>query len=145
MVNIQSVRCPAVKLQMQSGLVVEPQIALQTVMRRADGVMCVHIPLIIICNALSETFDDQDIPPAVFTVSADLNPLVFHAPRELMAGELNPLIGVDDLVAAIHRIASLTELKQKSWVIVLESRQAVLGDSPSQARRRETQIQDASR
>ncbi len=68
---------------MRSGLVVEHQLARQTVVRRADGVICVQIHRLIF-NALPESFDEHVIPPAAFAVHADLNPLVFQEPRELL-------------------------------------------------------------
>ncbi len=67
-----------------------------------DGVICVQIDLLIL-NALSESFDEHVIPPAALAVHADLNPLVFQESRELLAGELTPLVGVEDLGAAILR------------------------------------------
>jgi hypothetical protein len=73
-----------------------------TVVRGADGVICVQIHLLIL-NTLPASFDEQVIPPAALSVNADLHPLVFQEPRELLAGELTPLIRVEDPGTAILR------------------------------------------
>jgi len=85
---------------MRSGLIVEHQIALQALMRSADGVIRVQIDLLIF-DALPESLDEHVISPAAFSVHADLNAVVGQEPRELLAGELAPLVGVEDLGAAI--------------------------------------------
>ncbi len=87
---------------MRSGLVIERQIPLHALVRRPDGVVGVEIDLLV-CNAFPESFHKYVIPPAAFAIHADLNPLVFQESRELLAGELAPLVSVEDLRAAILR------------------------------------------
>ena len=102
MVIIDLVRRLALKRLMRSGLVVEPQITLQPLMRRVDGVIRVQIDLLIF-DTFPESLHENVIPPAAFAMHADLNAVVFQESRELLAGELAPLIRVEDLGAAILR------------------------------------------
>jgi hypothetical protein len=46
---------------------------------------------------------DNVVSPTAFAIHADLKPLGFQEPRELLAGELTPLVGVEDLGTAILR------------------------------------------
>ena len=77
-------------------------IARQPLVRGLDGVVCVQIDLLVF-EALPESFDEHVVPPTPFSVHADLDAVVRQEPRELLAGELAPLIGVEDLGAAILR------------------------------------------
>ena len=90
----------AVKRPVRSGLVVERQVALQALVRCADGLIGVQIDLLVF-DALPESFHKHVVPPTPFPVHADLDAVVFQEPRELQAGELAPLIGIEDLGRAI--------------------------------------------
>ena len=81
-------------------LVIECQVALQALVRGADGLVGVQIHLLVF-DALPESFHEHVVAPAAFPVHADLNAVVFQEPRELLAGELAPLIGVEDVGRAI--------------------------------------------
>jgi len=87
---------------MRPGLVVEHQIARQPLLRRADGVIGVQVDLLVF-DAFPQPFYEYVVSPASFSVHADLNALVFQESRELLAGELAPLVSVEDLRAAILR------------------------------------------
>ncbi len=99
---VHLVRRLASKRLMWTRLVVEHQIAFQPLVRCADGIIRVQIHLLIF-NALPESLHEHVIPPAAFAVHADVNAVVFQKSRELLAGELAPLIRVEDLGAAILR------------------------------------------
>ena len=71
-------------------------------MCRADGVIRVQIDLLVF-DTFPESLHEHVIPPAAFAVHADLNPLIFQESCELLAGELTPLVGIEDLGAAILR------------------------------------------
>ena len=81
---------------MRPGLVVERQIAFQALMRGPDGLVGVQIHLLVF-DALPESFDEHVVPPAPFSVHADLDAVVDQEPGELLAGKLAPLIRVEDL------------------------------------------------
>jgi len=92
----------AAKRLMRSGLVVKRQVALQPLLGRTDGVVRVQIHLLVFDTSPQPLYKHV-VPPAAFAVHADLNPLVFQESRELLAGELTPLVGVEDLGTAILR------------------------------------------
>ena len=85
---------------MRSCLVVERQVALQALLRGADGLVGVQIDLLVF-DALPESFHEHVVPPAAFPIHADLDAVVLQQPREFLAGELAPLIGVEDVRRAI--------------------------------------------
>ena len=96
MVSVHPVRRLAVKRPMRPGLVVERQVALQPLLGGADGLVGVEIHLLV-CEALPESFHEHVVPPTPFPVHADLDAVVLQEPRELLAGELAALIGIEDL------------------------------------------------
>lgn len=102
MIIIDLVRRLAIKRLRRVGLIVEQQIALQPLIGSADGVIRVQIDLLIF-QAPPESFHAYVIPPAAVAVHADLNAVVFQESREPLAGELAPVIRVEDLRAAILR------------------------------------------
>ena len=98
-----------VKRPVRSGLGLERYLTFYNQVRGADGLIGVQIDLLVF-DALPESFDKHVVPPTPFPVHADLNAVVCQEPRELQAGELAPLIGIEDLGRAIaahgvlHRI-----------------------------------------
>ena len=56
---------------------------------------------LLVCDAFPGSFHKHVIPPAACAVHADLNAVMSEKSCEHMAGELAPLIGVEDLGAAI--------------------------------------------
>ena len=90
----------AVKRPVRSGLVVKCQVALQALVRGTDGLIGVQIDLLVF-DALPEPFHEHVVAPAAFPIHADLDPVGVQQPRELLTGELAPLIGVEDLWRAI--------------------------------------------
>jgi hypothetical protein len=87
---------------MRSGLVVEHQIAFHALMRSPNRLVGVQIHLLVF-DTFPASFHTHVIPPATFSVHAHLNAVVGQEPRELLAGELASLVGVEDLGAAILR------------------------------------------
>ena len=85
---------------MRPGLIVERQIALQALVGRTDGVVRVHIDLLVF-NTLPKSIDEHVVPPTSFPVHADLDTVVVQGPRKLLTGELAPLIRIEDLRRAI--------------------------------------------
>ena len=90
----------AVKRPVWSLLIVEYQVALQALVCGADGLVGVQIDLLVF-NAFPRSFHEHVVPPTPFPVHADLDAVVLQEPRELLAGELAPLIGMEDLRRAI--------------------------------------------
>src|SRR5665811_422533 len=80
---------------MRSGLVIERQIPLQTLVRSPNGVVGVPRDLLVF-EAFPESFYKHVIPPTPFSIHADLDAVVRQESRELLAGELAALIGVED-------------------------------------------------
>ena len=85
---------------MRSGLVVECQIALLALVCSPYGVVGVQIHLLVF-DAFPESLHKHVVAPAAFPVHADLDAVVSQKPRELLAGELAPLIDIEDLRRAI--------------------------------------------
>jgi hypothetical protein len=70
--------------------VVERQVAFQSLLRCADGLVGVQIDLLVF-DALPESFHKHVVAPTACAVHADLNAVLFENPRELQACELAPL------------------------------------------------------
>lgn len=102
MVIVHLVGRLAVKGPMWPGLVVERQVARQALMRSLSRLVGVQIDLLVF-DTFPESFHKHVIAPAPFAVHADLNAVVGQQPCERLAGELAPLIGVEDLGTAILR------------------------------------------
>ena len=92
---VHLVRRLAVKRLMRPGLIVERQVALHALMGRTDSLVRVHIDLLVF-NALPESLDEHVVPPTPFSVHADLDAVVRQEACELLAGELAPLVGIED-------------------------------------------------
>lgn len=90
----------AVKCLMRPGLVVEHQVACQALMRSPNRFVRVQIDLLV-GNVLPESCHEHVVSPAPFSVHADLNTVVCQQLRELLARELAPLIGTENLRRAI--------------------------------------------
>lgn len=102
MVIVHLVRRLAVKRLMRPGLVVERQIARHPLVRGRDGVVRVHRDLLVF-DALPPSLDEHVVPPTDFSIHADLDTVVGQQPRQRLARELAPLIGVEDIGTAILR------------------------------------------
>ncbi len=76
-------------------LVIECQVALHALVRTPNGVVGVQIDLLV-SEAFPESFYQHGIPPTPFSIHADLDAVVRQESRELLAGELAALIGVED-------------------------------------------------
>ena len=76
-VIVHLVRRLAVKRLMRSGLIIEHQLAFQALMRSADRLVGMQIHLLVF-DALPESFHKYVIPPAAFSVHADLDAVVFQ-------------------------------------------------------------------
>jgi len=85
---------------MRPGLVVERQIACYPLVRGLDGVVRVQIDLLVF-EASPQPFHEHVVAPAPFAIHADLNAVLAQELCELLAGELAPLVGVEDFRAAI--------------------------------------------
>ncbi len=89
----------AVKRLMRPGLVVERQVARQALVRGADSLIGVQIDFLVF-DALPESFHEHVVPPTPFPVHADLDAVMRQEPRELLAGKLASLVGIEDLRCA---------------------------------------------
>ena len=94
------VRRLAVKRLMRPGLIVERPVALQALVGRIDGVVRVHIDLLVF-NALPQSLDEHVVSPTPFSVHADLDAVAGEPLGELLAGKLASLIGIEDFWRAI--------------------------------------------
>ena len=104
-----------------AGPVVDHQIARQALSCSPNRLIGIHLLVFdTFPESLTNTLSRQQPFPSMLI----LNPLVFQAPCELLAGELTPLVGVEDLRQPYCVIACRTASRQKSVVNVLESRQA---------------------
>jgi hypothetical protein len=89
-----------------------------------DGVVCVQIDLHVF-NALPESLDEHVVSPTPFSVHADLDAVLGEQPSELVAGELVPLVSIEDSRKAVpdnrllHRVQ--TEISRER-----------VGESPAQ-------------
>ena len=77
-------------------LIVEGEVPFQALVRRVDRLIGVQIDLLVF-DALPESFHEHVVPPTPFPVHADLDAVVGQESRELLAGELAALIGIEDL------------------------------------------------
>lgn len=108
-VSVHLVGCLAVKRPVRSGLVVKCRGALQALVRGADGLIGLQVDLLVF-EAFPQPLNKHGITSAPFPIHADLDPKGFQSPRELLAGELAALIGVENLWRALagqgllHRI-----------------------------------------
>ena len=80
---------------MWPGLGIERPVAFHALVCGLDGVIRVPIDLLVF-DALPESFDEHVVPPRPFSVHADLDAVVRQEARELLAGELAPLVGIED-------------------------------------------------
>ena len=87
---------------MRPELVIELDVAFEPLLRVTNRLVRVKIDLLLL-DTFPESLHKHVIPPAAVAVHADLNPLVFQKSRELLAGELTPLVGVEDFGTAILR------------------------------------------
>jgi len=87
---------------MRSSPIVERQIPFQPLLSRADGFKRMKIDLFRL-ETPPEPVDKDVGAPASSPIHTDLNPVVVQQSREFLARELAPLIGVEDLRAAILR------------------------------------------
>jgi hypothetical protein len=85
---------------MRPGVGVARQIALQALVGGTDGFIRMQIDLLV-CDTFPQPLDKHVIPPAAFPLPADLDPVGFQSSRELLAGELAALLGVEDLWRAL--------------------------------------------
>ena len=90
-INVHSIRCVTVKRSVRPGLVIERQVALQSLVRGADGLVGVQIDLLVF-DTLPQPLDTHLVAPTPFPVHADQDAVVFQQPRELQTGQLIPLI-----------------------------------------------------
>ena len=90
----------SVKRSVRPRLVIACQVALQALLGGADGLVGAQIHLLVF-DTLPQPFHEHVVPPATFPVHADLDAVVFQEPRELLAGELAPLVSVEDVRRAI--------------------------------------------
>ena len=81
---------------MRPGLIVERQIRFPALMRRPNRLVGVQIHLLV-CEAFSASFHEPVVLPTPVPVHADLTAVVGETPGELLAGQLAPLIGREDL------------------------------------------------
>jgi hypothetical protein len=109
-----------VKRPVRSGLVIECQVACESLWRGAACLVGIEVHLLVF-DALPEPLDKHMVAPTAFPVHADRDAVVFQESGELLAGELAPLIGVEDVWGPYRVIASWTASRQKSVVSVLES------------------------
>ena len=93
-------------------------------MRSPSRLVGVQIDLLVF-DTFPESFHKHVVAPAPFAVHADLNAVVSEQPRELVTGELAPLVGVEDLRAAILR-------DRLSHRIKAEVRGQRIGEPPGQ-------------
>ena len=99
-IKVHSIRCVTVKRSVRPCLVIERQVARQSLLRGAEGLVGVQIHFLVF-DALPQPLDKHVVAPTTFPVHTDLDAVVFQHPREFLAGELTPLIGVEDLRRAI--------------------------------------------
>ena len=109
---------------MRSGLVIERQILRQALVRRPNSLVGVQIHLLVF-DASPEAFHEYVVSPAPFSVHADLDAVLGEQPSELVAGELVPLVSIEDSRKAVpdnrllHRVQ--TEISRER-----------VGESPAQ-------------
>lgn len=85
---------------MRSDLVVSREVALQSCLGCADGVIGMQIDLLVL-DAAPEPFHEYVVPPASFAVHADPDVVVLQQTGEFLTGELAALVGVEDLRRAV--------------------------------------------
>ena len=102
-VKVHSIGCATVKRPMWPCLVVERQVAFQSLLGSTDGLVGMQIHLLVF-DALPESFHEHVVAPTACPVHADLNAVGAQQPGEFEAGELAALIGVEDLRVAILSI-----------------------------------------
>lgn len=108
---------------MRPACVVEAQVSTEMCFRLGHAVIGAQIHLFVL-RALPQPLDEHVVVPAALAVHADANVVGFEQAGEFSAGKLAALAGVEDLGAAITRMASRTASRQKSVVSVFDNRQA---------------------
>jgi hypothetical protein len=98
---------------MRSELVISSEVSLQAGLGIAHAVVGVQIDFLIF-DALPQTLHEHVIPPATFAVHADLDAVAFQQSREIEAGELAALVGVEDFRPAVAVERLLNRLRYRS-------------------------------
>ena len=91
-------RC-VVTRRVRPALVVKRHVFLSSALGLADAVVGMQIHLFVF-DTLPESFHEYMIPPTTGDIHADLNAVVFQQPSELQAGELAPLVSIEDVRCA---------------------------------------------
>jgi len=81
-------------------LIIEGEVPFQALVCRVDRLLGGQIDRLVF-DALPESFHAHVVPPTPFPVHANLDAVVGQESRELLAGELASLIGVEDGRGAI--------------------------------------------
>ena len=92
--QLHSIWCTSVKRSVRPRLVVERRAAFQALLDGAAGLLGVEIHFLVF-DTLPEAFDEHVIAPVSLPVHANLDALVLQEPRELLAGELAPLVSIE--------------------------------------------------
>ena len=85
---------------MRSELVISAEVSLQAGFCIAHAVVGVQIDLLVF-DALPQSLHEHVVPPAAFSVHADLDAVVLQQAGEVQAGELAALVGVEDFRSAV--------------------------------------------
>ena len=83
--------------------------------------MQVHL---LVLDALPEALDEEVVAPGPLAVHAELDAVLLDHTDKGRAGELAPLVGVQDCRAAVVRMAASRASRQQSVVSVFERRHA---------------------
>src|SRR3989304_12570 len=89
-------------------------------LRRLPILLQVHL---LVFHASPQPLREHVVQGATASVHADPNPALLQSPREGLAGELGPLIGVENLRVAESRNASARASTQNSLSRLADSRQ----------------------
>ena len=80
----------------RSGLILKRQVALDSLVSCTDILVRMQADLLVF-NPFSQLFNERVVPPPAFPVCANLNAVACQGSRNLLAGELAPLIGIKEL------------------------------------------------
>lgn len=76
--------------------VVEVEVSYQSLSKLPRRLVGAQVDILVL-DAAPEPFDENVVDPAAFAVHADVDIVVFEHTGEGVAGELHPLVGVEDL------------------------------------------------
>src|SRR3984893_19019445 len=85
---------------MRSSAVVKFEIPADRISRRSDAFVGPQIPLLVL-DAAPQPRDEDFVPPSAFAVHADGDAMAGEYAGECRAGELRPLIGIEDVRPAV--------------------------------------------